>query len=90
MAYACAIGTDKDVRPPHAMAVVAHLTKLGVPMGSLALEDLWRLPAESYKEYVVSSSAHAGVIKDIRIWSCDLGLGKGANGRRGQSCGVWA
>eukprot|EP00198_Chlamydomonas_reinhardtii_P006006 XP_001695342.1 predicted protein [Chlamydomonas reinhardtii] len=52
MAYACAIGTDKDVRPPHAMAVVAHLTKLGVPMGSLALEDLWRLPAESYKEYV--------------------------------------
>ncbi|KAG2430168.1 hypothetical protein HXX76_010267 [Chlamydomonas incerta] len=64
MAYACAIGTDKDARPPQGMAVVAYLTKLGVPMGSLALEDLWRLPAETYKEYVDYMGKHGCPLED--------------------------
>ncbi|KAG2447806.1 hypothetical protein HYH02_007263 [Chlamydomonas schloesseri] len=64
MAYACAIGTDKDVRPPEAMKVVGYLARLGVPMGPLALEDLWRLPAEAYKEYVDYMGKHGCPVED--------------------------
>ncbi len=58
MAYACAMGTqaEGEAPPPQARKVVGYIRTKGVPLGALALEDLWRLPAESYKEYVVSGA----------------------------------
>lgn len=56
MAYACAMGTQDagEAPPPQAMKAVGYMHSKGVPLGVAALEDLWRLPASLYKEYVVS------------------------------------
>ncbi|KAG2430167.1 hypothetical protein HXX76_010266 [Chlamydomonas incerta] len=66
MAYACAMGTQSDgeAAPPQAMKVVGYMKSKGVALGALALEDLWRLPAALYKEYVEFMGAQKCPVED--------------------------